>query len=65
MSPPSTCGHETVLWYRPRNGVWEVGYVEWEPEPPTMHTVLVDATTGEIARPFATRPWSEDRDGFP
>jgi hypothetical protein len=58
-------GHEPTLWYRPRAGLWEVGYVAWEPEPPTMHTVLVDARTGTIARPFTTRPWNERRDGFP
>ena len=58
-------GREVILWYDAAADAWEVGVMPWyETDPPRIHGVLVDATTGRVTGPL-DRAWDEDRDGFP
>ena len=58
-------GREEIAWYRSDRDWWEIGIMPWyETEPPRIHGVLVDASTGVILGPL-DRDWSRDLDGFP
>jgi hypothetical protein len=58
-------GREEILWYDAHEDRWEVGVMPWyETDPPRIHGLLVDATTGAVIGPL-DRAWDEDVDGFP
>lgn len=58
-------GRETILWYDADHDRWEVGVLPWyESDPPRIHGVLVDGTTGAVLGPL-DRPWDKDVDGYP
>jgi hypothetical protein len=58
-------GREEIAWYQADLDRWEVGIMPWyETDPPRIHGVLVDASTGMILGPL-DRDWKRDVDGFP
>ena len=58
-------GREEILWYDASHDVWEIGVMPWyETDPPRIHGLVLDATTGAIIGPL-DRAWDKDHDGFP
>jgi hypothetical protein len=58
-------GREEIAWYHAEGDYWEIGIMPWyETEPPRIHGVLVDASSGAILGPL-DRAWIQDVDGFP
>jgi hypothetical protein len=58
-------GRAEVAWYDLERDRWEIGVMPWyETDPPRIHGVLVDGTTGAILGEL-DRPWDRDADPFP
>jgi len=58
-------GREEIAWYQAGTDRWEIGIMPWyETDPPRIHGVLVDASTGGILGPL-DRAWNSSVDGYP
>ncbi len=58
-------GRAAIAWYDATHDLWEIGVMPWyETEPPRIHGVLVDATTGAVVGPL-DRSWDKQVDPFP
>jgi hypothetical protein len=58
-------GRAEIAWYDADRNVWEVGIMPWyETDPPRIHGVVVDGSTGAIVGPL-DRAWDRATDPFP
>jgi hypothetical protein len=58
-------GRESLAWYDADRDRWEVGIMPWyETDPPRIHGVRVDGSTGQVLGPL-DRDWDRETDLIP